>query len=197
MKLSPIKTAAVSLIAAVLLGSPACSPSADHPDFVRPARAQKWFDRAQKEYRAVDIDAAYNSSEQALLLVPQDTEVKLLAARVALARLEFDYTLQLLKGVKGSDAASLRGRAHWYKGELEETVKELEIVLADPEIEDNWAKEIIKLAVDGAGARTPFSIATTNGRLETVELARVSGVKLFVVSVEIDGDKALALVSTG
>ena len=34
--------------------------------------------------------------------------------------------------------------------EATRTVKELETVLADPEVEDNWAKEIIKLAVDGA-----------------------------------------------
>lgn len=121
----------------------------------------------------------------------------MLAARVALARLELDHALQLLKGVPGTEAAGLRGRAHWYKGELEDTVRELEIVLADPEAQDSWAKEIIKLAVEGAGARQPFHISTTNGRLETVQMARVSGVKLFIVSVEIDGDKALALVSTG
>lgn len=189
--------AIVPLLAATLAGCPACTPSAEHPEVVRPPRAQQWFDRALEKYRAVEIDEAHDSALQALELVPQDPEVKLLAARIALARLEYDRTLQLLKGGKGTEAAALRGRAHWYKGELEETVKELETVLSDPEVEDNWAKEIIKLAVDGAGARSPFTISTTNGRLETVQMAKVSGVKLFVVSVEIDGDKALAMISTG
>ena len=189
--------AVIPLVAASLVGCPACTPNADSPGAARPARAQKWYDRALDEYKHVDIDAAHDSARQALEIVPQDTEVKLLAARVALARLEFDRTLQLLDKVPGTEAASLRGRAHWYKGELEDTVRDLEIVLADPDTEDTWAKEIIKLAVDGAGARTPFAVTTTNGRLETLELARVSGVKLFVVSVKIDGDDALALVSTG
>ncbi len=200
MKVSPPLRqllAIFSLVAATSVGVTSCSPSADHPVSARSPRAQKWYDRALKEYRAIEMDAAYHSAQQALELVPEDTEVKILAARVALARLELDHALQLLKGVSGTKAAGLRGRAHWYKGNLEDTVRELETVLADPEVEDNWAKEIIKLAVDGAGARQPFTVATKNGRLETVQLARVSGAKLFVVSVEIDGDKALALISTG
>ena len=186
-----------TLIAASFVGWTSCSPSADHPESVRPPRAQKWYDRALKEYREVDIDAAQHSTEQALEIVPQDSEVKILAGRVALARLEWDNALQLLKGVPGTEAAKLRGRAHWYKGDLEATVRELETVLADPEVEDNWATEIIKLATEGAGARQPFTVTTTNGRLETVQMAKVAGVKLFIVSVEIDGDNALALVSTG
>ena len=78
--------ALVPFFAASFVGCPACKPP-EAPEASRPPRAQKWLDRAWKEYRSVEIDAAQHSAQQALEIVPQDAEIKLLAARVALARL--------------------------------------------------------------------------------------------------------------
>src|SRR5262245_35946824 len=65
----------------------------------RPPRAQQWYERALAEFRAVDIEAAHDSARHALDLVPDDEEVRVLAARVALARLEYDEVVRLLKGL--------------------------------------------------------------------------------------------------
>ena len=113
---------------AVLAGCPTVSGI---PRSERPPRAEKWYQRALKEYRSVAMDAAYDSARQALDIVPKDAEVRLLAARVALARLEFDEALLRLKGIEGSAASSLRGRAYWYKGELEKAADELETAARD------------------------------------------------------------------
>src|SRR5690606_20440820 len=123
----------------------------------RSPRAQKWYERALTEYRAAAVDSAYESVQHALDLVPEDEEVRLLAARVALARLEYDETIRLLRGLTMSEAQALRGRAYWYKGDLEKAADELEKHLADPEVKDPWAKEITRLARLGVG-RKPFSI---------------------------------------
>jgi hypothetical protein len=183
-------------IFAALFTLAACWPNANSPDAPRPPRAQKWFVRAEREFKSASVDAAGDSVKKALDLVPKDEEVRLLAAKISLARLEYDEVLRQLRGITSADAQSLRGRAYWYKGEIEAAARELDKLLDNPDIEDNWAKQISKLAHRGAG-RKPFDIGTTNGRLETVQMARVAGVPLFVVPVEIDGEKALALVSTG
>jgi tetratricopeptide (TPR) repeat protein len=185
---------AVLACTAVLAG---CPTGANSPDDVRPPRAQKWYDRAQAEYRIAQLDAAYDSARHALDLVPGDEQVRLLAAQVALARLEYDEVLRLLRGIVSSSASALRGRAYWYQGELDRAADELDKLLADPEVTDKWAKSITKLARRGAG-RKPFEITTTEGRLAVVQMARVApGIPLYIVPLEIDGDKALALVSTG
>jgi len=163
----------------------------------RPPRAEKWFQRALGEFQRASIDAAYESARQALELVPEDDEVKLLVARASLARLEFDEVLQQLKNVKGTAASALLGRAYWYKGELERAADQLEQLLTDPEVNDPWAREITKLARRGTGRR-PFEISTTVGRVVSVQMARVApGQPFFVVPLEIDGEKALALIATG
>jgi len=174
-----------------------CVPGPHNPEAERPERAQKWYLRAVSELRAADVDGARDSVRHALDLVPEDPGVRLVAARVALARLEQDEVLRLLRGVKGSAAAALRGRAAWYKGDLERAADELEALLADPEVDDPWAQAIVKLARTGAG-RKPFELSTTDGRLAAVQLVRVApGVPLYVVPLEIDGEEALALVATG
>jgi hypothetical protein len=192
-----LRAAASVLALTTLTGFTGCGTVIVQSVTVRPKKAQQWYEKALREYSVADMDAANDSSQQALDLVPDDEEIKVLAARVALARLELDRTLQLLTGMEGLQAAGLKGRAHWYKGDLERAAHELEKVVADPESDDTWAKEIIKLAVEGAGARQPFEIVTTEGRLEVVQMARVEGAPLFVVPVEIDGESALALISTG
>lgn len=173
-----------------------CPLGANSPSSNRPPKAQKWYQRAIDEYSAAQIDIAHDSVRHALDIVPEDPEVRVLAARIALARLEYDEVVRLLDGLETSAARSLRGRAYWYQGEIERTARELDRLLDDPDVDDPWAKAINKLAHRGEG-RKPFDITTTEGRLESVQMAKVAGVPLYVVPLEIDGDKALALVSTG
>jgi hypothetical protein len=181
-------------VAAPLLAG--CPTAANSPESNRPPKAEKWYQRAVTEFSGAQIDVAHDSIRHALDIVPEDSEVRVLAARIALARLEYDEVIRLLKGLESSPARSLRGRAYWYQGEIEQTARELDRLLDDPDVEDPWAKAISKLAHRGEG-RKPFDITTTEGRLESVQMAKVAGVPLFVVPLEIDGDKALALVSTG
>jgi hypothetical protein len=161
----------------------------------RPQAADKWYRRAQQSFQSADVEEAHDSVAKALTIVPTDTDVRMLAARIALARLEFAESLRFLKGVKSTEAAGLRGRALWYKGDLEGAADELDAMLNDPEVKDEWAKGIAKLARRGAG-RTPFALS--GGLLAAVEMPHVSPVvPFFVVPLEIDGDSALALISTG
>ena len=171
-----------------------CSPAVS-PENDRPQAAEKWFRRAQEAFQVADIEEARDSIQKALVISPQDPEVRMLAGRIALARLDYAETLRLLKGVKSSEASGLRGRALWYKGELDAAADELEELLNDPDIKDEWAKSIAKLARRGAG-RTPFTIS--GGLLTPVEMPHVSPTDpFFVVPLEIDGESALALIATG
>ena len=180
-------------LAVASAGLPACHGFAG-PESARSPVAEKWFTRADQEFREAQINAANDSVKHALELAPTDPEVKILAARVALARLEYGDVLRLLKGVLEPEAAGLRGRANWYKGELGPAADELDALLEDPEVIDPWAKAVSKLARQGAG-RHPF---TVEGFLAAVEMPRTEpGVPFYVVPVEIDGEEALALVSTG
>lgn len=155
----------------------------------------KWIERANKFFQLADIEEAKDSVGKALMLAPNDPEVKLLAAQIHLAMLDYAEAVRLLRDVKGSQAAALRGRALWYKGDLDGAADELETMLNDPDIVDDWAKSIAKLARRGSG-RLPFTI--TGGLLTAVEMPHVSQVApFFVVPVEIDGEPALGLVSTG
>jgi hypothetical protein len=161
----------------------------------RPATAEKWFRRAQEDFNVANIDEARDSVKRALSLVPKDAEVRILAARIALSRLDYDETLRLLKGAPGSEAAGLRGRALWYKGDLDAAADELEVMLGDPDVRDEWARSIAKLARMGSG-REPFTVS--GAILASVEMPHVSPLApFFVVPVELDGEPALAMVSTG
>ncbi len=165
------------------------------PDSGRPKDAEKWFRRAQTSFAAGDFDDAHESAKNALVLVPEDVEVKTLAGQVALASLDYGETLRLLTGVHTSQAAGLRGRALWYKGDLDAAADELEAMLHDPDVKDDWAKSTAALARRGAG-RSPFGIS--GSLLASVEMVRVSPVApYFVVPVEIDGESALAMLATG
>jgi len=170
-------------------------PTAGSLPNARPPTADKWFQRAQQDFRVADINEARDSVKRALAIVPDDPEVRKLAARIALAQLDYAETLRLLKGLKGSDVAGLRGRAYWYKGDLEAAADQLDAMLNDPDVVDEWAKGITKLARRGAG-RTPFALS--GALLAAVELPHVSPLApFFVVPVEIDGESALAMISTG
>jgi hypothetical protein len=192
-----LRSLRVFALGALLPFAAACNP-AKNPESSRPPRAEKWYQRALGEYQHVAMDSAYDSARQALEIVPEDPEVKLLAARVALARLEFDEVLRMLKGVKSVEASKLRGRAHWYKGDVERAAEEMDQLLADPDAADSWAKQIGQLAHNSAG-RKPFETSATEGQLAVVEMSRVApgGHPLYVVPVEINGEPALTLIATG
>jgi hypothetical protein len=187
------RASALVIAAAALLAG--CSAGAASPDNGRPADAEKWFRRAQTDFTQADFEEAHDSIAKASQLVPEDQEVKALAARIALASLDYAEVLRLLKGVHTSEAAGLRGRALWYKGELEAAADELDAMLNDPEVKDDWAKSISKLARRGAG-RTPFVLS--GGMLAALEMVHVSPVApYFIIPIEIDGESALAMLATG
>jgi len=158
-----------------------------------PEAADKWFERAQKSFSAGDVDDAHDAIENALRATPNREEARILAAKIALAELEFDRVVQLLKGIDTSDARSLRGRAFWYSLKLDDAADELELLLSDPEVRDPWAKEIAALARRGTG-RTPFEFS--GGLLAVTEMPRVGGTS-FLVPVELNGEQALAMIATG
>lgn len=162
---------------------------------VRDPNTTKWINRAAGKLSEADLEDARDSIAKALSAAPQDEEVRLLAGKIHLAMLDYAEALKHLKGIKGSEAAGLRGRALWYKGDLEAAADELDALLNDPDVVDEWAKSIAKLARRGAG-RTPFTIS--GGLLAAIDMPHVSpNAPYFVVSVEIDGEPALALVATG
>ena len=192
MHTAPPRLAIAALLAVAL--SAGC-PDSNSPSSNRPEKAETWYRRAGREYKEADFSEAHDSIVKALAIVPEDPEVRLLAGEVALASLDYAEVLRLLKGVPGTEAARLRGRALWYKGDLDAAADELEAMLNDPEVKDEWAKATSKLARRGAG-RVPFDIK--GGLLGAVEMVVVSPVApYFVVPVEIDGESALAMIATG
>lgn len=169
-------------------------PTVGSVQTARPPTAEKWFQRAKEDYRSADVDDARDSIKRALAIVPNDPDVRTLAARISLAELDYAETLRLLKGIKGSTASGLRGRAYWYNGDLDAAADELDKLLEDPDIVDDWAKSITKLARQGTG-RTPFALS--GALLASTELPHVNPyAPFFIVPVEIDGESALAMVAT-
>ncbi len=195
MHTAPLRTATSALVAlaAAALFAGCSGPST--PESSRPKIAEEWFRRAQREYKAADFDESHDSVQKALAIVAEDPEVRLLAGELALTSLDYAEVLRILKGIPGTEAARLRGRALWYKGDLELAADELEAMLNDPEVQDPWAKSIVKLARNGAG-RNPFELK--GNMVGAVEMVHVSPVApYFVVPVEIEGVAALAMITTG
>lgn len=180
------------LAAACAVVVASCAP-VQSPEPQWPPRAREWFERAQSSYRALDADDAAESIDKALALQPQRPEVKLLAARIALAQLEYQTALDHLKGVPGSDARAVRGRALWYSGQMAEAAEELDALLTDANVRDEWAAGVVKLARAGRG-RKPFT--KTGPNLAVVEMPRVASTAM-IVPVELNGQPVLGLVSTG
>ncbi|HSO40589.1 MAG TPA: tetratricopeptide repeat protein [Labilithrix sp.] len=177
---------AVSLLAVAV---PACGgPDANSP---RAPLADKWLSRAKAAYREGDVDDATTAIEGALKASPKDPETRLLAARIALAKLDYAETLKLSEGLVGSDAKGLRGRAYWYAGDVEKAADELEDMLRDPAVKDTWAKEVAKLARRGHG-RHPFAIE--GAVVASVEMPQAG--PALVVPCELEGERILAVVAT-
>lgn len=168
-----------------------CGPTVLTPEW--PPLAKKWFDRAAASYHQVDFEDAALSVENALRVDPHRQETRLLAARVALAGLDYDRAIAALEGLESSDARGIRGRAFWYSGQVDRAADELEQLVSDPEVRDPWAQEVAKLARRGAG-RQPFHM--TGGILALCEMPSVGG-SSFVVPLELDGEPVLGLVATG
>lgn len=193
--MTTLKNLFVPLAAGILaLSSPcfvACGPSngANGPE--RTPVAEKWFTRAKQSYTAGDIDDAKSSIDAALAAAPKDADVRVMKARIALARLEYAEVLRVTEGLQSTDAHQLRGRAYWYQGDLEPAADELEAMLKDPQVRDPWAKEVSKLARRGTG-RHPFAIE--GGLVAAVDMPRAG--PALVVPCELDGERILALVAT-
>ncbi len=157
-----------------------------------PEGARQWYERADTSYRHGDIEDAAEASEQALRALPEEPRVKLLAAQVALARLELDRAVQLTQGMNDSEARGVRARAHWYAGRVEQAAAELDALLADPSVRDPWAQSVAKLARRGRGRR-PFEIS--GGLVAALEMPRIGNTTL-LVPVEVNGEPSLAMIAT-
>ena len=175
--------------AAVALAS--CGPAFDPAHPPRPALADKWFLRAEKSYRAGDFDDASEAIKSALQAAPHDPDVRTLGAKVALTKLELGEVLRLTEGLQTSDVMALRGRAHWYAGDIEQAADDLDLTLQDPAVKDPWAREVSKLARRGVG-RKPFAIE--GGLVAAVEMPKAG--PMAIVPCELEGERILALVST-
>lgn len=174
---------------AVIWGCAAGGPS----DAEWPPVSKRWFDRGDASFRQGDLEDAESAAENALRVTPEREEVRLLAARIALAKLEYARTLQVTEGLESNEARSLRGRAYWYSGDIEHAADELEKLVADPEVRDAWAVEIAKLARRGVG-RKPFSLS--GGQVAVTDMPR-TGSTAMIVPLEINGEPALGLIATG
>lgn len=156
-----------------------------------PPVAKKWFDRAKHSYQNGDLEDARHAAENALAELPDEPKVRLIAADIALAELEFERALEFVREVPGSEAAAVRGRAHWYLGNIEEAADELAQLTADPDVKDLWAEETLRLARAGRGRR-PFEI--TGGIVAAVDMPFAGAAML--VPLEVNGEPALAMVAT-
>jgi hypothetical protein len=176
----------------------ACGSSLGSNVPARTPAAAQWFDRARTSYRSADFDDARDATQRALAAAPTDPEIRELAGRIALVRLEFSEALRLTEGLASTDAHGIRGRAYWFSGDLEHAADELDAMLADPKVKDNWASEVAALARRGAG-RHPFEM--DGGLVASIDmprsLDRVALGAANVVPCELDGERILALVATG
>src|SRR6266511_662682 len=88
---------ALMLLAALSVGCAAAGPG----EAEWPPLAKKWYDRAEASFRGGDVEDADTAVESALHADPHRPEIKVLAARIALARLEYAKVATLLKGIEG------------------------------------------------------------------------------------------------
>jgi hypothetical protein len=166
MRRSPILT-----VLALCAASPACASSLGRPGSNLPPLAAQWFDRARVSYRGGDFEDAADAAKHALAAAPTAPEVRELSARLALTRLDYPEALRLTEGIDTVAAHGIRGRAHWFSGDLEHAADELEAMLADPTVKDPWAREVAGLARRGAG-RHPFEM--DGGIVGAVEMPRAA-----------------------
>jgi hypothetical protein len=180
-----------ALLLGLLFAVPSCGPSFDplHPP--RTPLADRWFTRAKQSYKNGDFDDANEAAKSALQAAPSDPEIRTLNAKIALTKLDFAGALKLTEGLQTTEVHGLRGRAHWYAGDIEQAADELETMLQDPAVKDNWAHEIAKLARRGTG-RHPF--AMEGGLVAAVEMPRAG--PALIVPCELEGESILALIAT-
>jgi hypothetical protein len=183
--------AAPAALAAIAFAAAACGPPPDAKS-ARGALGDKWYERAKESYAAGDVEDATEAIRSALKASPDDVEVRVLGARLALMRLDFEEALKLTEGIETTDVHGIRGRAHWYGGDIESAADELEAMLGDPGVKDPWAREIARLARRGVG-RKPF--AMEGSVVAAVEMPRAG--PMLVVPCELQGENVLALVATG
>jgi len=158
-----------------------------------PPLSKKWYDRASASFHQGDMDDANLAIDNALRVDDKRVEVRLLAAKVALAKLDFDRAIQLTDGPEHSaESDSIRGRALWYADRTSEAADVLERLVANPEVRDPWAVDIAKLARRGTG-RKPFTM--TGGLVAVSEMPRLG--RSLLVPIELDGEPALAMIATG
>ncbi|MGE5784794.1 MAG: hypothetical protein ACM3ZE_09385 [Myxococcales bacterium] len=190
----PARTAGLfgnlTALAAILMTVAGCSGAAG--DAAWPPLSKKWFDRATVSFHQGDVDDASLAIDNAVRVDARRPEIRLLAAKIALARLEFDRAVQLTEGLTSQQALAIRGRALWYSDRVTETADVLEHLIADPEVRDNWAVDIAKLARRGTG-RKPFTMS--GGLVAVSEMPRLG--RSLLVPIELDGEPALAMVATG
>ena len=177
------------VLAALVLASVACSPGANAP--TRPPLAEKWLARAKTSYQAADFEDARSSADEELKIVPHDEEGRLLAARVALTRLDFAAALKYAEGINTSEAAGVRGRAHWYAGDVEQAADELDAMLHDPAVKDPWAKDVARLARKGTG-KHPFHME--GGVVAPIDMPPAGAA--LVVPCELEGEHVFAMIAT-
>lgn len=181
----------VCSLAAVLAANVACGAFAGPVVPKRSALAEKWLTRAKASYKAGDFDDAKTSTTEALRVDPHDEEIRVVGARVALAHLDFGEAIRLTDGLSSTDAHRLRGRAHWYAGDLEQAADDLEAEIQDPAVKDTWARDVAKLARNGNG-RHPFAIEGN-----TVDVDMPPAGSALIVPLELDGERVLGMISTG
>lgn len=169
-----------------------CRAAVANRESAWPPLAKKWFYRATASYHVADIEDAETAIENALRLVPDEPQVRLLAGQIALARLEFDRALELVEGHTSREAHAVRGRALWYAGDVERAADELDALLGDPDVRDPWASEVAKLARLGGG-RQPFAMS---GGLLAVSEMPPTGRASLVVPLEMNGEPALGMIAT-
>jgi hypothetical protein len=163
--------------------------------------AKKWLKRAGESYRAGDLADADDSVKKGLEIAKKENlderELRLIAGRIDLAKLDFKQAAIDLADVPGSEAAGLRARAFWYEGDLAHTTEELTKALEDPEYKDPWAKPVRDLAGSQGAGRKPFTIAD-GGVRSLVEMKMPRDLyPALMVQCEIDGQSVLALIDTG
>ncbi|WP_394825206.1 tetratricopeptide repeat protein [Pendulispora albinea] len=189
MRLRSVLTLLAVSLAVSSLGAAGCGGGIQEP--TRAPLADKWLSRAKASYRNGDFDDARQAVTSALQTAPNDTEVRLLGARLALLRLDYAEAIKLTQGLQGTEAAGLRGRAHWYAGDLEAAADDLEGVLRDPSVKDPWARDISILARHGAG-RHPYAI--DGSVVGQVDMPRAGSA--LVVPCELEGEQILAMIAT-
>lgn len=181
---------ALACTALPLLGT-GCGPSLENGMPVRSPIAEKWQTRAKASFRAGDFDDAAQATETGMQMAPKDVEIRTLAARVALARLDFAKVIKVTEGLDTTEVHAARGRAFWYQGDVDQAAEELEAMLRDPQVKDPWARDVAKLARRGQG-RHPF--AMEGGLIAAVDMPPAG--PALIVPCEIEGEQVLGMVST-